>query len=111
LVKRQLTREIEAVYENGILRPLAPLSLAEHQHVKVTVSELPGDSLAAMIDETFLEYARKEVAAADNIPTLEEVRRMAAKDPGSWAEAIIAEGVERFSCCRFPAFIRSPGVL
>jgi hypothetical protein len=82
-------RGSETVFEE-ILRPLVPLPLAEHQHVKVTVSELPGDSLAEMIDETFLEYARKEVAAADHIPTLEEVRRMAGKDRGSWAEAIIA---------------------
>ena len=64
-----------------------------------------------MIDETFLEYARKEVAAADHIPTLEEVRRMGAKDQGSWAEATIAERAERFSRCGFRAFIRSPGVL
>jgi hypothetical protein len=48
------------------------------------------------VDETFLGYARKEVVAADHIPTLEEVRRMAAKDLGSGAEAIIAGRAERF---------------
>ena len=91
-----MTREIEAVYENGMLRPLEPLSLAEHQHVRVTVAEIAGDPLASLIDHAFLEQARGEVAAARSIPSLEEVRRMTAKDSSSWAEAIIAEREERF---------------
>jgi hypothetical protein len=28
---------IDAVYENGVLRPLGPLQLSEHQHVRVIV--------------------------------------------------------------------------
>jgi predicted DNA-binding antitoxin AbrB/MazE fold protein len=31
----------EAVYENGVLRPLQPLGLRDQQHVMVTVSEIP----------------------------------------------------------------------
>ena len=91
-----MTKEVEAVYENGMLRPLEPLHLAEHQHVRVLVAEIPDDALASMIDQAFLEQARKEVAAAGRIPTIEEVRRMTAKDPSSWAEAIITEREERF---------------
>ena len=91
-----MTKEVEAVYENGVLRPLEPLPLAEHQHVRVLVAEMPGDPLASMLDQDFLEHARKEVAAAGRMPTLEEVRRMTSKDPSSWAEAIIAEREERF---------------
>ena len=34
-----MTRQIEAVYENGVLRPLEPLLLKEHQKVSVTVSD------------------------------------------------------------------------
>jgi predicted DNA-binding antitoxin AbrB/MazE fold protein len=30
---------LEAVYEQGVLRPLEPLALAEHQRVRVTVEE------------------------------------------------------------------------
>jgi predicted DNA-binding antitoxin AbrB/MazE fold protein len=30
---------IEAVYENGILRPLGPLFLKEHQQVRITITE------------------------------------------------------------------------
>jgi predicted DNA-binding antitoxin AbrB/MazE fold protein len=91
-----MIKQIEAVYENGLLRPLEALPLAEHQHVQVTVSEIPGDPLASMIDQTFLERARNEVAAAHYIPTIEEVRQMTAKDPSSWADTIIAEREERF---------------
>jgi len=29
--------EIEAVYENGILKPVQPLPLEEHQHVRLTI--------------------------------------------------------------------------
>jgi predicted DNA-binding antitoxin AbrB/MazE fold protein len=32
-----MTTTIEAVYENGILRPLTPLALPEGQHVQVSV--------------------------------------------------------------------------
>jgi predicted DNA-binding antitoxin AbrB/MazE fold protein len=34
-----MVRELEAVFENGVLRPLEPLSLAEKQHVRVTITE------------------------------------------------------------------------
>ena len=64
--------------------------------MRVTISSIPGDSLAPLVDQSFLEQARKEVAAAGYIPTHEELRRMTAKDTSSWSEAIIAEREERF---------------
>ena len=91
-----MTNHVDAVYENGVLRPLEPLPLEEHQHVRVTISSISADSLASLVDRSFLEQARREVAAAGYIPTHEEVRRMTAKDPSSWSEAIIAEREERF---------------
>ena len=90
------TNHVDAIYENGILRPLEPLPLEEHQRVRVTVSSIPGDSLASLVDRGFLEQARKEVAAAGRVSTHEEIRRTTAKDPSSWSEAIIAERQERF---------------
>jgi predicted DNA-binding antitoxin AbrB/MazE fold protein len=33
--------EIEATYQNGVLKPDTPLPLQENQRVKVTVSEIP----------------------------------------------------------------------
>jgi predicted DNA-binding antitoxin AbrB/MazE fold protein len=34
-----MVRHLEAVYEQGILRPLEPLVLAEHQRVRLTIEE------------------------------------------------------------------------
>ena len=64
-----MIKQIEAIYENGMLKPLEALPLAEHQHVRVTVSEISGDPLASMIDLPFLEHARHEIAAAHYVPT------------------------------------------
>jgi predicted DNA-binding antitoxin AbrB/MazE fold protein len=86
---------VDAVYENGVLRPLQPLPLEEHQRVRVTVSSISSDALASLVDQGFLEQARKEVAAAGRVSTHEEIRRMTAKDPSSWSETIIAERDER----------------
>jgi len=86
-----MTNHVDAVYENGVLRPLEPLPLEEHQRVRVTISSISGDSLASLVDQSFLEQARKEVATASHVYTHEEIRRITAKDPTSWAETIIAE--------------------
>lgn len=91
-----MTNHVDAVYENGVLRPLEPLPLEEHQRVRVTVSSISGDTLASLVDRSFLEEARREVAAARHIPTHEEVRRLTAEDSGSWSQAIVAAREERF---------------
>ena len=46
-----MTNTIQAVYENGVLRPLAPLGLSEGQQVRVTVAseESPTPQGAASI--------------------------------------------------------------
>jgi predicted DNA-binding antitoxin AbrB/MazE fold protein len=33
-------KTLEAIYEQGVLRPLEQLDLPEHKHVKVTISEV-----------------------------------------------------------------------
>jgi hypothetical protein len=48
--------------------------MEEHQRVRVTISRISGDSLAPLVDQSFLEQARKEVAAAGYLPTHEELR-------------------------------------
>jgi predicted DNA-binding antitoxin AbrB/MazE fold protein len=35
-----MTREVEAIYEDGVLKPVEPLQLAEKQRVKVRVSDM-----------------------------------------------------------------------
>ncbi len=61
--------QVDAVYENGVLRPLQPLDLREHEH--------------------------RELQDAEPAPGLEEVRRRLAKIPGSMAAEIIGERGER----------------
>ena len=69
-----------AVYENGVLRPLDPVSLSEAERVTLTIiNAKPADSLG---DKDLLERVRAEVAAMENIPSLDEVHRVLVKD--SW---------------------------
>ena len=97
-----MNRRVEAVYENGVLRPLEPLPLKEHQKVRVTVSDTE-DPLASMIDYAFVESARREIQLADHVPSLEEVRGILSRIPGSLAADIGDQREERFSeisrCC------------
>jgi predicted DNA-binding antitoxin AbrB/MazE fold protein len=34
-----MPRNIEAIYEGGVLRPLSPLKLKEHEKVRITLEE------------------------------------------------------------------------
>jgi predicted DNA-binding antitoxin AbrB/MazE fold protein len=36
-----MTRQLEAVFEHGVLRPLQPLTLPEMQHVLLTITDIP----------------------------------------------------------------------
>jgi predicted DNA-binding antitoxin AbrB/MazE fold protein len=94
--KEVMPKQVEAVYENGVLRPSEPLLLREHQRVTVTIAEGVDDPLAALLDIEYLERVRGEVATLDRIPTIEEVRAATAKDGGSWSELIVAEREDRF---------------
>ena len=81
--------QIDAVYENGVLRPLQPLDLTEHEHVVVSVvkAAAPGRSSLAV---EYIERIKREQQDAEPAPGLEEVRRRLAKIPGSMAAEIIA---------------------
>jgi predicted DNA-binding antitoxin AbrB/MazE fold protein len=83
--------KIEAVYEKGNLRPLQPLDLNEADKVMVSVSLVVGGRLSAMLDHQFVAYARAEISATKDVPTLEEVQRQLSTIEGSMSEAIIAE--------------------
>lgn len=86
-----MNRQVEAVYENGVLRPLEPLPLREHQRVSVTVSDAPrrGED---WLDREFMARAADEISDA---PSLEEVRRRLSKIPGSLTDDFIAGREER----------------
>ena len=81
----------EAVYENGVLRPLETLPLPNRQHVFVTIS-----SAAVAADDVAGHFEPEEWEAAkhDDI-SLQEVRRSLSSIPGSIAGAVIASREER----------------
>jgi predicted DNA-binding antitoxin AbrB/MazE fold protein len=87
-----MREHIEVVYENGVLRPLGPLpaELREHQRLTVTI-DTPG-TLEDRLDAVCVAAARR---GADPSVSLEEVRAILAKVPGTLAQAAIAEREER----------------
>ena len=77
------------MYENGIFRPLQPVSLKEAEQVTLTISEpVTGP---ARRDFDVVERARKEVAAFGQIPSMEELRTALAVIPGNLAEDVVRD--------------------
>jgi predicted DNA-binding antitoxin AbrB/MazE fold protein len=84
-----MTRRLQDIYEKGILRPLEPLLLEEHQQVTVTVADADeGD----WVDSSFLRYLESQ---ADDSITLEQVHAALSKIPGTMADDFSRERDER----------------
>jgi predicted DNA-binding antitoxin AbrB/MazE fold protein len=85
---------VEAIYEKGVLRPLEPLDLKEHERVVVSVVKAmaPGCST---LDLEYIEKIKREERHAAPAPGLEEVRLRLAKISGSMAAEVISERGER----------------
>ena len=86
-----MEKTVQAVYEDGVLRPLEPILLEERQEVTVTISDqgnIPRDHPLLASSE---EWAN---AAGDQV-SLEEVRRALATIRGSLSEAVIEERRDR----------------
>lgn len=86
-----MDKTFEAVYENGVLRPLETLPISDRQHVFVTISDVPA---TAPDVAGYFEPDEWEAARRDDI-SLDEVRRALASIPGSLADAVIASREER----------------
>ena len=54
-----MTTQLQAVYENGVLRPLQPLDLAERQCVTITVTDETPDAAALMDNAHFVLSAEQ----------------------------------------------------
>lgn len=93
-----MTRQFEAVFKGGFLRPLQPVGLLEDQKVFVTIANLPA---ALNDDDDFLDidlhrYCEERAKTKDPSITLERVRQELASIPGSMSDDIIADREERF---------------
>jgi predicted DNA-binding antitoxin AbrB/MazE fold protein len=87
--------QVDAVYENGMLRPLQPLDLSEHEHVIVSIVKCTPAPGRSRLDAEYIDRIKRELPDAEAAPGLEEVRRRLAKIPGSMAAEIVAERGER----------------
>lgn len=79
-----MKRQVEAIFENGVLRPLEDLFLSEHDRVTVTI--VSGDD--AWLDTEFVALARLE---GDATITIDAVRNALSSIPGSLSDVVIAE--------------------
>ncbi|MGH9785012.1 MAG: antitoxin family protein [Terriglobia bacterium] len=79
---------VEAIYEQGVLRPLTPIALAESQRVKLIIADASG---GARRDMAVVDRALHEVSALDAAPTIEQVREALASIPGSLSDEVVAE--------------------
>jgi predicted DNA-binding antitoxin AbrB/MazE fold protein len=86
-----MDKTFEAVYENGVLRPIEALRLPENLHVMVKIVDLStnGQDLAG-----YFSPEEWDSAARDQV-SLEEVRQALSSIPGSLADAVIASRDER----------------
>jgi predicted DNA-binding antitoxin AbrB/MazE fold protein len=80
-----MRQKIDAMYENGLLRPLEPLNLPDRERVSVTVESGGGDD---WLDHDALEWAKKE---GDPTISLDDVRQRLARLNGSLSDLVIAE--------------------
>jgi predicted DNA-binding antitoxin AbrB/MazE fold protein len=83
-----MMKQIEAVYEEGVLRPLEPLELEEHQRVTIIISE-NCDALDDLEDAAFRAWCAQQ--AGDDVPNIEEVRQSLSSIQGSMVDVIRAE--------------------
>jgi predicted DNA-binding antitoxin AbrB/MazE fold protein len=84
-----MRRALEAVYENGVLRPLEPLDLPEHQHVPALVSEWPATNAAHEVLD--LDCLRACVPEAEINVSLEAMREALSLIAGALTMDFVAE--------------------
>jgi predicted DNA-binding antitoxin AbrB/MazE fold protein len=88
-----MEKTAQAVYEEGVLRPLEPLPLEERQQVTVTISDPIGDSTAP--GDALLVSPDEWAEAANDDIGIDEVRRALSTIRGSLSEAVLEERRER----------------
>jgi hypothetical protein len=88
-----MVEHFEAIFENGVLRPVQALDWPDQQRVSLAVTAIDADDdLGGLIDTEAHSAAHLE---ADDSITLDEVRRRLAKIPGSMAEFVSAQRDDR----------------
>jgi len=86
-----MEKQLQAVYENGVLQPLEALPLEEKQQVTVTIT----DPRSAGQDVAGYFSAEEWAAASHDTVSLDEVRQALSTISGSLSDAVIAQRQER----------------
>lgn len=67
-----MSQQFDAIYENGVLRPLKPVDLREHEVVSVSVTPAAGDAAPSAVArkqrEILLAFAAKMELLAEDAP-------------------------------------------
>ncbi len=94
--RRRMAKHIEVIYTNGVFRPAAPseLELREDQHLMLLFPEHGAELEPFVEDNDVRQWCAEQ--AGEHVPSIEDMRRMLSKIPGSMADVVIAERDERF---------------
>lgn len=77
-----MAKHFEAIYEDGVLRPLEPLTLPNLERVRVTIAK------ANTEDWMDIEFMNSCADDSDASITLEDVRKAMSKIHGSMVETV-----------------------
>jgi predicted DNA-binding antitoxin AbrB/MazE fold protein len=77
-----MPKQVDAIYEGGVLKPLEPLSLPEKERVRVTISQVADED---WMDVEFMDSCGED---SDASIRLEDVRAALSKIRGSMDEAV-----------------------
>ena len=78
-----MKKSVEAIYEDGVFRPLEPVDLPEHQRIHVTVADED-----EWLDRDYIQWAASQV---QETVSLDDVRKALTKISGSLTADFIAE--------------------
>ena len=79
-----MTIKVEAIYDNGVFRPVRRVALYNQERVTILI-----ETLDDFLDHEFLAKGQTELAKMDHIPTVEETRELLRDVPGSFADEIV----------------------
>jgi len=92
-----MNQRIDAIFENGVFRPVVPVNLASGEHVSLNIESqtaLSGgfENIKDLLDVEFIASCRQ---GANEVPSLEEVHNLLSNVDGSLANRIVHEREER----------------
>jgi predicted DNA-binding antitoxin AbrB/MazE fold protein len=87
-----MSKRRDVIYENGVFRPLEPVDVPEHQRMTIMIPEV--SMLPAEEDLLDTEYERWVATQVKEDVSLETVRQVLSKIPGSLTADFLAERAE-----------------